>query len=342
MLEQYVSPGNKIIDLVASLQYPFANVKPGENVMIVTDTNMDPLIWQAMMAVLRSKGADPTLMMYTPRAHHTAEPTSPVAHALKGADICVFLTTTALAHSEFSENRGNAGILLMEEATVEILTAPGCQLNEQDMQRILSSERWVREFWMEGGDVHVTTPAGTDLRATLVAGTKRSAYIRKGILVPEAEKRGVGTWPFGECRVTPLEGSGEGRVVWDICAHAPPGRYRKPVALTVKGGRVVKIEGEGEADEVRRYLETHGDENSNAAPAEISVGLNHKATILGTVRNDKKALGTAHIAIGRSDIGGDIVSATHFDGLMARPTITVNGKTLIKEGVLQFPPGWTP
>ena len=56
---------------------------------------------------------------------------------------------------------------------------------------------------------------------------------------------------------------------------------------------------------------------------------------MGAVRNDKKALGTAHIAIGRSDIGGSIVSATHFDGLMAQPTISVNGKIFIDKGVLQ-------
>lgn len=335
MLEQYVSPANKIIDLIASLQLPLANVRRGEEVMVVTDTNMDPLICQAVMGVLRSKGADPTLMMYTPRAHHTAEPTKVVAQALKGCDICIFLTTTALAHSEFSEHRGNVGVLLMEEATVGILTAPGCQLDETDLQLILKREGWVRQFWMEGGDVHVTTPAGTDLRAKLVKGEKRSAKVREGILVPEGEKRGVGTWPFGECRTTPLEGTGEGRVVWDICGHAPPGPYRQPVILTVEAGRVVKIEGGSEAEGVRRYLETYGDHNSYAAPAEISVGLNHKATIMGAVRNDKKALGTAHIAIGRSDIGGTIVSSTHFDGLMARPTITVNGKVFIKEGVLQ-------
>jgi len=334
MLEQYVSPASKIIDLVGALQLPFATVRRGEEVMVVTDTSMDPLIWQAVMSVVRGKGADPTLMMYTPRAHHTAEPTKAVAHALAGADICVFLTTTALAHSEFSEHRGNKGILLMEEATVEILTSAGCQLEEADLEAILERERWVREFWMEGGDVHVTTPAGTDLKAKLVKTDKRSARVR-GILAPEGERRGAGTWPFGECRCTPLEGTGEGKVVWDICGHAPPGRYGQPVELTVKAGRVVKIEGGKEADGVRRYLETHGDENSYAAPAEISVGLNHKAVIMGTVRNDKKALGTSHIAIGRSDIGGTLVSATHFDGLMSRPTISVNGKVFIKDGVLQ-------
>lgn len=335
MLQQYVSPGNKIVDLVASLQFPFANVRPGEEVMIVTDTNMDPQIYQAMMGVVRSKGAEPTLVMFPPRAHHTAEPSKVAAQALKGCDICVFLTTTALSHSEFSEHRGKVAALLMEEATVEILTSPGCQLDESDLQRIASRERWVRRFWMQGGDVRVTTPAGTDLRAKLVEGDKRSAKIREGILKQEGDKRGGGTWPWGECRVTPLEGSGEGRIVWDICGHAPAGRYTQPVVLTVEAGRVVTIEGGAEAAEVRRYLETYGDENSFAAPAEISVGLNHKATIMGAVRNDKKALGTAHIAIGRSDIGGSVVSATHFDGLMARPTIAVNGQTFIREGVLQ-------
>ena len=335
MLEQYVSPGNKIVDLIAALRLPFDNVRRGEEVMIVTDTNMDPLIWQAVMGVVRSKGADPTLMMYTPRAHHTAEPTRAVVHGFKGCDLCVYLTTTALAHSEFSETRGNVGVLLMEEATVEILTSPGCQIDEADLKLILDRERWVREFWLEGGDVHVTTPAGTDMRATLLKDDKRSAKVRGGILLPEWGKRGGGTWPFGECRVTPLEGSGEGRVVWDICGHVPPGRYGEPVVLTVKGGRAVKIEGGKEADDVRRYFETHGDENSYAAPAEISVGLNHKAAIMGAVRNDKKALGTAHIAIGRSDIGGTLVSATHFDGLMSKPTISVNGKVFIKDGVLQ-------
>lgn len=335
MLEQYVSPGCKIIDLIGCLQVPLSALQSGEEVMVVTDTSMDPLIWQAVMSVARARGADPTLMMYTPRAHHTAEPTKAVAAALKGADIVVFLTTTALAHSEFSEHRGNKGVLLMEEATVEILTSPSCQLVQSDIEEILKKERWVREFWMQGGDVHVTTPAGTDLRATLVRTDKRSAR-PLGILERNGERRGAGTWPFGECRVTPLEGSGEGIVVWDICGHVPKGRYKQPVVLTVKGGRVVEIEGGREADDVRRYLDTYGDDNSFAAPAEISVGLNHRCKIMGTVRNDKKALGTAHIAIGRSDIGGTIVSATHFDGLMARPTIAVEGKVFIKNGVLQM------
>lgn len=335
MLERYVSPANKIVDLVAALQFPFARLQPGEEVMILTDTSMDPQIWQAVMAVVRLRGAEPSLVMITPRAHHTAEPTAVAALAQKGCRVCVYLTTTALAHSEFSENRGDIGVVLMEEATADILLSGGCQIDEADLKAIVERERAIRAFWLEGGDVHVTTPAGTDLRARLAPDPKRSAKIREGILVADASGRGGGTWPFGECRVTPIEGSGDGRIVWDICGHYPVGPFREPVVLTVEKGRVTRIDGGAEARGVRRYLELHGDENSYAAPAEISVGINHRSEIMGVVRNDKKALGTAHIAIGRSDIGGTLVSATHYDGLMANPTISVNGRTFIEEGILQ-------
>lgn len=335
MLQQYVSPSHKIVDLVAALQVPLANVQAGEEVMIVTDTNMDPLIWQAVMAVCRQRGADPTAMMFSPRPHHTSEPTGAVAAAIKGAQLCVFLTTTALAHTEFSEHRGNVGCLLMEEATVDILTSPGCRATQDDIDLILERERWVRQFWIEGGDVHVTAPGGTDLRAKLAPGDTRSQKPR-GILVWDGKKRASGTWPFGECRVTPLEGTGEGRIVWDLCGHAPAGLYGEPVVLTVEKGQVTRIDGGREARAVQQYLEQHGDANSYAAPAEISVGLNHRSLPMGAVRNDKKTLGTAHIAIGRSDIGGTLVSATHFDGLFRQPTIAVNGKFFIKDGVLQL------
>jgi hypothetical protein len=83
----------------------------------------------------------------------------------------------------------------------------------------------VREFWLEGGDVHVTTPAGTDLKAKLVKTDKRSAKVR-GILSPEGEKRGAGTWPFG------IRDAARGAVKggWSgTSAGTPPARYAQPV-----------------------------------------------------------------------------------------------------------------
>jgi leucyl aminopeptidase (aminopeptidase T) len=336
MLQNYVSPDHKIVDLIEALHYPFARLPAGSNVLIVTDTNMDSAIWQAMMGLIRQRGADPVLALYTPRAHHTAEPPPAATAALEGADYCVLLTTTSLAQSEFWEKTVElkVGTLLMEEATTEILTSAGCRLTDDDIEQISERSKRVRQIWMQGGEVRVTTPAGTDLRAQLEPGPKRNADPAPAILSLLNGRRTGGTWPYGENRVTPLEGSGNGRVVWDICAHWPPGRFSQPVVLEIEAGRVTKIDGGAEAREVRHYLDTHGDENITNAPAEISVGTNHRASVMGLVRNDKKALGTAHIAIGRSDIGGTVVSSIHFDGLMSQPTITVNGRTFMRDGVL--------
>ena len=161
MLENYVSPTNKVVDLMAALQFPFANLPSGDTVIIATDTNMDPVIWQVIMGIVKQHDAEPVLMMYPPREYHQAEPPKPLLEGIKAAQWCVFLTTTALAHSDFIEacKEHNVGTLLMEEATVDILTSSGCQLTQKDWDQIVERSREIRKVWMEGGDVHVTSPA---------------------------------------------------------------------------------------------------------------------------------------------------------------------------------------
>jgi hypothetical protein len=59
-----------------------------------------------------------------------------------------------------------------------------------------------------------------------------------------------------------------------VTAQYPPGRWKHPVTLVIKDGRLVDIKGKTEAEQVRWFLETYGDENSWLVGGEISVGLN--------------------------------------------------------------------
>jgi hypothetical protein len=52
MAERYGVPPTKIIELVKNLQVPFRNVGPKHKVMVMTDTAMDPLVWQAVMSAM--------------------------------------------------------------------------------------------------------------------------------------------------------------------------------------------------------------------------------------------------------------------------------------------------
>src|SRR5262249_39609048 len=79
---------------------------------------------------------------------------------------------------------------------------------------------------------------------------------------PKNGKLAGGTWPWGEAHVEPVPGTANGTVVWEVTAQYPPGRWKHPVTLVIKDGRLVDIQGKTEADQVRWFLETYGDENS--------------------------------------------------------------------------------
>ena len=57
------------------------------------------------------------------------------------------------------------------------------------------------------------------------------------------------------------------------------------------------------------------------------------ARLIGNLAEDKKLYGTVHCAIGDNKPLGDVVEGSvHLDGLMLKPTVLVDGKTLVKEG----------
>ncbi len=67
--------------------------------------------------------------------------------------------------------------------------------------------------------------------------------------------------------------------------------------------------------------------------AEISIGLNPKAKVTGLVREDKKLLGSVHIALGmNTDTGGVTESKTHVDGIIRCPTVHIDGKLIVDKG----------
>jgi len=70
--------------------------------------------------------------------------------------------------------------------------------------------------------------------------------------------------------------------------------------------------------------------------AELGIGLNHEvAAPCGNMLLDEKILGTIHIAVGDNRmLGGVNESSLHWDLLVMRPTVTIDGKTLLVDGGL--------
>ena len=118
-------------------------------------------------------------------------------------------------------------------------------------------------------------------------------------------------------------------------AMAGVGKVKKPIRMRVKDGFVVEISGGPEATKLQKLLEPVGQLAYNVA--ELGVGTNDKAKIIGSVLEDEKVLGTVHMAIGDNmSMGGKVSVPSHLDGIMMKPTLEVDGRVIMKDGVLKL------
>jgi len=143
--------------------------------------------------------------------------------------------------------------------------------------------------------------------------------------------------PNIEANVSPVEGSAEGRVVVDASIpYIGIGLLRERVELAVRGGLIAEIRGGREAEALREDLEAKGDPNVYNI-AELGVGLNPRSEMTGVMLDDEGVLGSAHIGIGTSiTLGGTVKAAVHYDLVLWRPTIELDGEAVIEEGELKF------
>jgi leucyl aminopeptidase (aminopeptidase T) len=342
LIERYGSSPNRIMSLVPAWQVPFRNIRKGDRILVATDDTMDPLVWQSAMTALNDRGAECVVTMYPRLSYHDADPPSIVVEAMKHADAVLALTSTALnsgtpalraVRDVGGAATGKTPTWLMEEMTVEILTEGGGRSTVEDLEEICALGGRIGELYDRAKRIHVLSKLGTDLTAD-ISGYPAGYHTKRRTELPfdrkESGKLGGGTWPFGEVHVEPLPGSANGTIVWDVTAHHPSGRWREPVTLQVKDGKVVDIAGGHEADQVRWYLETYGDENSYLLGGEISIGTNKQCwPAMGLMRNDKKRYGAMHLGIGHGADRGQILSTLRLEGIIDKVTVVVDDDVVV-------------
>ena len=89
----------KLIELAGVFQTPLKlDAMAGDTVLIMTDTQMDPLVWQGLATAANCLGTEPVVTVMTARAHHAANPASParIAALDPEVDLVVYLTSTAV------------------------------------------------------------------------------------------------------------------------------------------------------------------------------------------------------------------------------------------------------
>ncbi|HWJ02407.1 MAG TPA: aminopeptidase [Verrucomicrobiae bacterium] len=298
-------------------------VKPGEQVLVITDEGTRA-IGQSIWEQAKELGAEAILVEMIPRKVHGEEPPAAIAEAMKQADVVLAPTSKSLSHTQARREANKAGTRI---ATLPSITEDiAIRTLNADYGKIAKISTKLGEMLTAGKTARLTTLKGTDLTMGLAG---REGHPDTGIYT---EPGSFGNLPAGEAYIAPMEGTSQGTVVIDG-AIAGIGLLDEPVTLTVENGYAVRISGGNSARQLEQMLAPFGKEGRNIA--ELGIGTNDQATLVGIILEDEKVAGTVHVAVGNNvSFGGNVNVGIHLDGIITQPTLEIDGKLVMENGTL--------
>ncbi|WGV17558.1 peptidase M29 [Fuscovulum ytuae] len=259
-----------------------------------------------------------------------------VIEALKRVDIIVDCTVEGLIHApEWPEieEAGRTRLLVITNEHPEILerTEP----KAEDAVKLQIGIQMLRE----ASEMRVTSAAGTDLTVNL-----RGA--------PCGGTAGFGTtagavahWPGGLCLAFPGKDAVNGRIVMDVGDMNLTFKtfLTSRIDFTIENDFVTAIRGDGiDALHFREYMESWGDRNAYGL-SHVGWGMNHGAKWVSAAMYDKRDMqavefraiaGSFLWSTGANQYAGRYTLG-HFDLPMRNCTIALDGRVVVRDGVLQ-------
>ncbi len=300
-------------------------VKKGEQVLVITDSELKE-IGAALLEAARSLETEAIYLEIIPRVRNGEEPPECVTHAMKHSDVVIAPTSKSLTHTAARREACAAGS--------RVATMPG--ITRDTMIRCLNADYYaiaertkkITELLTGAKVARVTTESGTDLTLPLEG---IDAIASTGLF---HEPGKFGNLPSGEAYMMPAEGGSEGVFVVDgSMAGIGDLAGKTPITIKVEKGYATGITGGPEADRLKAKLEPLGMPAHNIA--ELGVGTNDAATIIGNILEDEKVMGTIHIALGNNmSMGGTVDVPIHLDGIIKNPTLELDGTVIMKKGKL--------
>lgn len=309
-------PARRVVEEVAA-------VEPDEEVLVIVDPGGVDL-GRALAGASRAAGATAVLNAMPRQDGHGEEPPATVAGAMREADVVLAANEHSLTHTRARQAAAEAGarVLVLRGVTAEMMTEGAMTA---DFDAVRETTALVCDALAAADDARVTAPAGTDLELGLEG---RSAIPLDGFF----HDYGFANLPPGLAVTSPVEGTARGTVVLD---HAMDGlgALDEPIELSVEDGRATRIEGGRAADDLRGLLEAGTGDPYNLA--EFALGTNPAARLTPNLAECKKRLGVLDVALGdNTSIGGTTGSSVHVDAIVTRPTVELDGRTVVRDGDL--------
>jgi len=298
-------------------------VKPGEKFLVITDIGTYP-IGKAFFDAGVNAGAETILNVIKERSRHGEEPPAPVAKAWEQANVYIVPTKYSLTHTQARKAATQAGArgATMPDINIPMFKAGAITADYSKVSKLCDQMGMLMDKTKE---VRITSEAGTDITMSIEGRLKERDT---GLLLKPGD---FGNLPAGEVYCAPVEGSANGKLVFDG-AIASVGVLKKHVTVTVEQGYATKITGGPEATKFDALLAGMKKKEAYNV-AELGVGCNPNARLIGIILEDEKVMGTIHIALGdNKSMGGSVRVASHLDGLITKPTVWFDDRKIMDAG----------
>ncbi len=321
-----------------------SRLEPGQTVTILTSAATHPQTLSTALTATQSMGAIVNRLDLPPVNGEKALSRDALAYlgttpltgnpaaiaALKASDLVLDLMTLLFSPEQHEILQGGTKILLAVEPPEVLARMVPC---EADRERVKAASQRLAS----AQEMHVVSPAGTDLRCPLGEFPAISEY---GFV---DEPGRWDHWPSGFALTWPNEGAAHGTIVLDRGDILLPQKayVTEPIRLTVEAGFATRIEGGLHAELLSEYMASFNDPEAYAI-SHIGWGLQPRAhwSTLGlydreaTIGMDARAFeGNFLFSLGpNNEAGGHRTTACHIDIPVRRCTVRLDGVDVVTAG----------
>ncbi len=319
---EMIKGAKKLVDVCAG-------VRKNEKILVVTDTN-NVRIAELVASVAFERDAEIAICIMTVRKSNGENPPEMICNAMLKADVIFAPTTYSITWAEATRKAASLGarVVSMPDYHEDILISGGLEADFKAQEKLVEK---MSELFSNSYLARLTNPAGTDLSMEL---GERKGNSEKGFCNKPGDVCGP---PNIESNIAPIEGSANGKIVCDASIiHPDIRKIDNPITFIVKDGFVVDIEGDGKAQRMKEVLAEANDPTVYNI-AELGIGFNPKAKIIGLMTEDEGCLGTAHIGLGDNHTRqGTVTSPLHIDIVLKNPSLYLDNKEVIKNSKFLF------
>lgn len=317
-------------------------VKPGETFVVLADTETDPETVDATAAAAFAVGAKPMVIwVATPLGSHVAAdpflPSKAITAALKEADASVNFNYKSLTYSNtlmtaIKENKKLRHMVCSTVNTATMVRIFG-RINISKSKEFIGK---IAEMTEDATHIRQTTPAGGDVEFDNVKTEDGKPDPNYPIGKQDGDASSPGCYfPLGQIGWTPNIESINGTIVFDGLLQPPCGLLEQPVRLTIKSGRITKIEGGIQAAQFDNWLKSFNDPQMFSI-AHATYGCNPGAVLNEDIVEGERIWGCTNWGIGAISPQlikpNGIKGATHTDGTCLNTSVWLDGKQVQDKG----------